>query len=484
MAKSYPLPNRYLIPPNVDFEMLLKTAKPEIREGEQFKLDSLYAVTTIIYERFNVKQNRYAKEDYTTLKLAYLRNAVPNAEFYLKFLIKAKVIQRDDIYILGIKSYGYRFIPPFYGTPISIPRIKDKEDGTEKALLLWVTKDSAKLKYLSKWILSPRFTFDSETATKDLISEYFKTEDGELPMLFDLIDFSAQVGIVRRTKDFTSKEQKENYNKLISGGIVPISLLITKTQRFTVDDSGYRLHTNISNLRKTLRKHLRYDGKRLKAFDLKNSQPFFLNTLLSPKFWEGNVNNKHLNYKNLRGPLGTLKGLGIRSAKHTLTMRESFESQYGPTFKLFKKLTLDGNLYEYLSEIHTEKTAKSLSRDEVKHMLIGLFFDRNSKERKYSYAIEATVRFCFPGLIEFCDSFKKDNEHNKFALILQNIESTIILRTVCLNIALKYPEMPLFTVHDSIATTEDFASILGPLMASEIESAVGFKPTIKEEPWY
>jgi hypothetical protein len=69
MDKKYTHPNRYLIPPNFNFGMLLKTAKPEIRKGEHFKLESLYAVTTILYERFNVKQNKYVKEYYTALKL-------------------------------------------------------------------------------------------------------------------------------------------------------------------------------------------------------------------------------------------------------------------------------------------------------------------------------------------------------------------------------------------------------------------------------
>lgn len=484
MARKYDIPNRFLIPPNFDFEELLKYAEPQIREGETFKLESLYIITTILYERFNVKKNKYTKDDFTNLKLEYLRKAVINAEYYLKFLINAKVIECDNIWIPELKSLGYRFIPPYYGTPISIPRLNGSDLDNDKSTLLWVSKDSANLPYLSKWVLSPKFTFDAVTAKKELIANYFKDESGELPMLFDLIDFTAPVGVIKRTRDFTDKEHLDNYNKLISGGIVPISLFIIGAQRFTVDESGFRLHTNISNLRKTLRKHLMFEGKRLIAYDLKNSQPFFLNALLSPTFWSGKVDSTHLNYKQLLGPLGTLKGLGIRSAKHTLTMRDFFESQYGSTFQKFKKLTLDGNLYEYLSEKHIESTGELLSRDEVKQMLIGLFFDKNSEERRYSYGIESTVREHFPGLIEFCDSFKRDKEHNKFALILQNIESTIILRKVCQNIALKHPEMPLFTVHDSIATTEDFAPILGPVMASEIESLVGFKPTIKEEPWY
>ena len=160
------------------------------------------------------------------------------------------MIQRDNVYILGKKSLGYRFIPPFYGTPISILRHTKFDVEPNNAVLLWVTEDSANLKYLSKWILSPKFTFDSETVIKQLIAQYFKTEIGELPMLFDLIDFSSPVGIVRRTKDFVNKEHEENYNKLISGGIVPISLFIVNAHRFTIDKSGYRLHTNISNLRK------------------------------------------------------------------------------------------------------------------------------------------------------------------------------------------------------------------------------------------
>jgi hypothetical protein len=484
MTKKYTLPKRYLIPPNFDFEMLLKTAQPIIRDGEYFKVESLYDITTILYDRFNLKKNKFAKEDYTTLKLEYLRNSVTNAEYYLKFLINAKVIECDNHYIKDLKSFGYRFLPPYFGTPVSIPRKVPLDDSENETVLIWVKEDVAKLKYLARWILSPKFTFDKAEATKDLIGEYFKTEDGQLPMLFDLIDFSAPVGIARTNKDFVNKEHEENFNKLISGGIVPISLFAIGTQRFTVDENGFRLHTNITNLRKTLRKHLSFDGKRLIAYDLKNSQPFFLNVLLSKRFWVGKAESEHLNYKHLLGPLGTLKGLGMRSAKHTLTMREFFESQYGTAFELFKKLTLEGNLYEFLSEKYTQKTGKVLTRDEIKNMLIGIFFNKNSEERAYSYKLEPTIKECFPGLIEFCDSFKEEEAYNKFALILQNIESTVVLRMVCKNIAQKHPEMPLFTVHDSIATTEDFAPILGPLIASEIESVVGFKPTIKEEPWF
>lgn len=49
--------------------------------------------------------------------------------------------------------------------------------------------------------------------------------------------------------------------------------------RLDVDEYG-RVHTNITNLKKTLRKHLSVDGRRLVNCDVANSQPLFLGILL------------------------------------------------------------------------------------------------------------------------------------------------------------------------------------------------------------
>ena len=66
----------------------------------------------------------------------------------------------------------------------------------------------------------------------------------------------------------------------------------------------------------------------------------------------------------------------------------------------------------------------------------------------------------FPEVYEIFRLIKKGN-HSLLSHILQRIESTIMIQHVAKRIAKESPDLPIFTIHDSIATTvgnEDYVS--------------------------
>ena len=69
------------------------------------------------------------------------------------------------------------------------------------------------------------------------------------------------------------------------------------------------------------------------------------------------------------------------------------------------------------------------------------------------------------------------------ACTLQYIESQLIIQGVCKTVAENNPEIPLFTIHDSIATTEEYVDYVEQVMKDIIKEAIVAEPMIKREAW-
>jgi hypothetical protein len=128
---------------------------------------------------------------------------------------------------------------------------------------------------------------------------------------------------------------------------------------------------------------------------------------------------------------------------------------------------------------------KELSREQAKLEFIRILFDKPSSKRNYHFDTDASMIMGFPGVLQFLDNTFKQKQYNTLALLLQQIESNVILRNVCPAIAKKYPEIPLFTVHDSIVTTEGNEELIRPIIEKEIQRVTdGFTPKLKLEKWF
>jgi hypothetical protein len=74
-------------------------------------------------------------------------------------------------------------------------------------------------------------------------------------------------------------------------------------------------------------------------------------------------------------------------------------------------------------------------------------------------------------------------DHTVMARLLQKIESTVMIQMVANRIARERPELPIFTIHDSIATTLGNEEYVKLVVVEETERLTGLQPKVGIEVW-
>ncbi|MDV3684886.1 hypothetical protein CMU45_00650 [Elizabethkingia anophelis] len=249
-------------------------------------------------------------------------------------------------------------------------------------------------------------------------------------------------------------------------------------------EADNRLHTNLTNLPKPLRPFLRYGGEKLYSRDICTSQPFFLVYLIEYITMYRDIPCK----ESINLPIYTL--MLEELCNHLLT--EGFREDY----EKLKDWVLYGDIYNELGDLlfpdqDIEKvTVKEFSkvdgfyvdveykskRDAMKVITLTIFYSalktKNPQIKKFKQL--------FPNFSKLLDLLKQNN-HKNFSKMLQHIEANCIIDFVTKKLSIHYPEMPLFTIHDSIMTTESYRAILDTEMPKLIsEYCLGLKPQIKD----
>jgi hypothetical protein len=70
---------------------------------------------------------------------------------------------------------------------------------------------------------------------------------------------------------------------------------------------------------------------------------------------------------------------------------------------------------------------------------------------------------------------------NYLPILLQRLESRLILHQVTKVISKKLPSAPLFTVHDCVLTTNEYSEKVQSILEKELEAATGIKPGLTIE---
>lgn len=241
-------------------------------------------------------------------------------------------------------------------------------------------------------------------------------------------------------------EDMNSYDRIIADSINSKNILFSK------DSFGNRIHTHLTYLKSDLRKCLRVGNERLVSFDRKNSQIYdfciVVKKLLLKKYRMNNYSslNKELNSSS--------------SSSSSLSLPICLEKTHYPALfteeieKMFS-LTIGGIFYDFLLENTPDFKG---NRDQFKPMFFQTTFYSKSPKSftdTNNKSIPNTFIAQFPTctkIIRWINSKGK----NKLCEILQRHESRFFLNYLCENIRLTNHNIPIFTIHDSILTTESF----------------------------
>lgn len=333
-----------------------------------------------------------------------------------------------------------------------------------------------------------RFIYDSEIDCK----EFVKVNIGNLQKLknFELIEkYTGKdekcthlvkwfyEGLEIDSEQAILEAQKEpNFLKRQSY-LLGIEKLKNKEYWFTRNNhTDNRLHTPLTNLSKKLRPYLSFKGEKLINLDIRCSQPYFLVVLVERLYSTiatlmfENVKN-HLYSSGFRKEYSKIKNWILSSDFYTEISKVLFES---------RKISLTRNEWVGRGKNREKKTVTyENERELTKKLILRLFYiDTNS----YLYKHDSDLKIFderFPYFSAFLKELKKDN-YKYLSKLMQNKEAHCILDVVTKRLSQLYPKMPLFTIHDSIMTTEYWAkrTNLKKLIQSMMLEVNGVKPQI------
>jgi len=463
----------------------IESIKPvEIIDGNYWKDCVYYFVHTIITKTLN-EDFKSSRSSFVALNFAELKTVLGGDVSKVIITLETNgIIKKDYKYKKGTESYGYKITTKYFKNNtiehktitshlIKKRLVKYRTDFFEKQKPL-ISKNA----HLVKWFFEDRLEYNTHESNffikilKDtllLIVKYLKLNSTDKKKIISKIEW------LDYYKDFSIK------------GDLPV---------FSIH--GERLYSEITSMYSPLRNFLSYKGKKLIYFDISNSQPFHFCLLLKPYFWQEKNKQGELTLRNqnrelyewivknkkeeLDNTIMNLKEIDV-SGKTLIKKGIRRNKNVSPHYT---HLSANGKLYLFIHEHFKGKFVNNQGVDPFvdlissKQEFIKMLYydDKNKHSPTNKYFIEFKKHFKIESSII---QLLKKRRYNDFSILLQKVESTILLQNVCRAIYNEYPDMPLYTIHDGILTTESNAAILEEKIEQVYSGVFGFSPDLKRE---
>jgi len=253
---------------------------------------------------------------------------------------------------------------------------------------------------------------------------------------------------------------------------------------FHVDGTVNRLHTNLTGCKSELRNFITYAGMELVSIDLKNSQPWISTILFNPNFYESTATPTILfNISNISLYSPSLQSL-LPSTLIILVKNELTLNSLGkPDVLLYLEKVLDGTLYDYLAdEINRRHGILITSRKEIKRIIFTVMFSDNRFIGQEQAWAKKMFKEIFPSVYEIFKLIKRKSA-SALPILLQRMEAKLMLNHIASRISKEYPDLPIFTIHDSIVCPLGMEQYVSSVILEESLSYIGSVPMLSVENW-
>lgn len=365
------------------------------------------------------KNALYTEDGLLRISSKYFRAYISkNYASYLRWLVKHQIIVCDRIKKTG-KAYGYEIHP----------EVESKLVTVEIPKTALITQ-----KIIDNYNKQQKFHKKTDKHILEMKRFFKKTVRINTKEALDWLEENL-------------KNQKITMNQY-NVYLLSIKMINNEEYFFHVNTTNGRVDTNITNLKSDLRHFLIGDFYHI---DIKNSQPLIVNFILNYIIKYSNYKLETLPSSLIIPSLGTdyEKILSKELNSKDLEVLKNFplNEETIVEFVNYRHSTFTGDFYSHLKNQYESLYSKTISRQDMKELILKVFFSRNFAYKKE----KAIFRSRYPIITDIIFKLKKER-HNKFALCLQRIESEIFIKRVCKKLV-ENDIIPL-TIHDSIIILE------------------------------
>lgn len=460
------LPENFDIDRHIDAFPPFENGFPDTVKFHSYKVGIFLDLLTSIPAR---NKDLISSDGFVNINMKTIRNSIKDILLYISYLLDTGIIEIDRQFFPGERSRRYKWAGKFENSRFVSRPLKTKYSQVVSEL--GYTSKSLP-EYLSHW-------YDQKKLTIDPIAEVYTWDVKEAKMQDE-----SRISWDINGSNGELKDPRIQYRAAIRN----ISKIMSCNYGAHMDNHIHRLHSVLTSIQKDYRNYITYDGKPLVCIDIKNSQPYLACLLFNPEFWKKD----------------SVLPLTIFDLPSNITSKATDGHGMIPTvveflstprnFGRYIDLVSSGLLYEEIMNLVAQiPNSHSISRKQAKTMMFYMLFSSNRGSNYDPVVRELREMFgdtLFPDVAQLFWIVKQvfdigeKKQHNRLSLILQAIESQIILHNCCKRIwEDRKQSIPVFTIHDSIVTTEENVGFVFEVMMQELTRHIGVSPKLDIEKW-